>query len=50
LGSDRVITATIIRIALTVRTMATTGLILGTAGTVTTVTTATTIIIGTKSA
>jgi len=50
LGSDRAITATIIRIVITVRTMVTTGLIIGTAGTVTTVTTATTIIIGTKSA
>ena len=39
-----------IRIAITVRTMATTGLTIGTAGTVTTVTIATTIIIGTKSA
>ena len=39
---------TIIRIAITGRTMATTGLTIGTAGTVTTVTTVTIIIIGTK--
>ena len=41
---------TIIRIAITGRTMATTGLTIGTVGTVTTVTTVTIIIIGTKPA
>ena len=55
LGSDRAITditltATIIRIVITGRTMATTGLTIGTAGIVTTVTTVTIIIIGTKPA
>jgi hypothetical protein len=55
LGSDRAITditptGTIIRTAITGRTMATTGLTIGTAGTVTTVTTVTIIIIGTKPA
>ena len=49
LGSDRAI-MDIIRIAITGRTMATTGLTIGTAGTVTTVTTVTIIIIGTKPA
>ena len=41
-------TDTIIRTAITGRTMAITGLTIGTAGTVTTVTTVTIIIIGTK--
>jgi hypothetical protein len=55
LASDRATTditptGTIIRTAITGRTMATTGLTIGTAGTVTTVTTVTIIIIGTKRA
>ena len=53
LGSDRATTditptATIIRIVITGRTMATTGLITGTAGTVTTATIVTIIITGTE--
>jgi hypothetical protein len=53
LGSDRAITditltATIIRIVITGRTMATTGLIIGTAGTATIATIVTIIITGTK--
>ena len=47
-SSDLTPTDTIIRTAITGRTMAITGLTIGTAGTVTTVTTVTIIIIGTK--